>query len=58
MARVFCVMNQKGGVGKTSCCFHLAGGYAALGHKVLAIDVDPQGSLEPGIPGIGGSWRD
>lgn len=51
MAKVFCVMNQKGGVGKTSCCFHLAGGYAALGHRVLAIDVDPQGSLSQGFLG-------
>lgn len=51
MARVFCVMNQKGGVGKTSCCFHLAGGFAAIGLKVLAIDVDPQGSLSQGFLG-------
>lgn len=46
-----CLINQKGGVGKSSTCFHLAGAYAALGFRVLVIDVDPQGSVSQGFFG-------
>jgi len=45
------LMNQKGGVGKTSTCHHLAGAFAALGHSVLLIDNDPQASLSQGFFG-------
>lgn len=52
MARlVFCMINQKGGCGKSSTCFHLAGAFAGMGSKVLLIDVDPQGSLSQGFLG-------
>ena len=45
------MINQKGGVGKSSSCFHLAGAYAELGARVLVIDVDPQGSISQGFFG-------
>ncbi len=43
--RVIAVANQKGGVGKTSTCANLSTAISKQGHKVLAIDCDPQGNL-------------
>ena len=43
--RVFCVVNRKGGVGKTTTTFNLAGALAQMGKEVLVIDLDPMGSL-------------
>ena len=40
-----CLINQKGGCGKSSTCFHLAGAMAATGQRVLLVDADPQGSI-------------
>ena len=40
-----CLINQKGGCGKSSTCFHLAGALAATGHRLLLVDADPQGSI-------------
>lgn len=45
MATTLCFINQKGGCGKSSTCFHLSGCLAELGFQVLLIDADPQGSL-------------
>src|ERR1019366_6858918 len=45
------MLNQKGGVGKTSTCHHLAGTLATMGHRVLLVDNDPQASLTQGIFG-------
>jgi chromosome partitioning protein len=45
MATTLCFINQKGGCGKSSTCFHLAGCLAELGFEVLLVDADPQGSL-------------
>lgn len=42
---VIAVSNQKGGVGKTFTTFHLARAAVNAGHRVLVVDMDPQGSL-------------
>jgi len=45
MTKIIAAMNNKGGVGKTHTVFHLAGAFAEKGHRVLVIDLDPQGNL-------------
>ncbi len=45
MCKVFCVGNQKGGVGKTSSAVNLGIGLAKLGNKVFCVDADSQGNL-------------
>jgi len=44
MARIVAVLNQKGGVGKTTLTVHLATAFARRGERVLLVDADPQGS--------------
>jgi len=49
MTKIYAVVNQKGGVGKTTSVINMSGFLAAMGRRVLMVDMDPQANATSGL---------
>ena len=62
MGKIISFANQKGGVGKTTSCVNIAASLGLMGHKVLIVDLDPQGNTTSGVgvskKGLKGSTKE
>ena len=56
MAKVIAIINQKGGVGKTTTAVNLSALLGAMGQRVLMIDLDPQGNTASGYGVAKKAW--
>lgn len=49
MAKTICIVNQKGGVGKTTSSVNISSALASMGQRILLVDLDPQGNASSGL---------